>query len=205
MKLLVWLGNRPMLSGIGVTLIAFALFAFVQKWDGVSMTLQIGDLVAKMTPLILAATFIERAVEILISPWRDTEASLLDRAVNAVKVRKVDPTDPTAPVQTAMNAADLAAAQGALDAYRGQTQKYAFAVGLLLSFFAAAVGVRALAPFVADPNWFKTCGLNCGQQWTFRNYDVLITTALLAGGADGLHTIISSITSFFPKAPNSAN
>jgi hypothetical protein len=30
-------------------------------------------------------------------------------------------------------------------------------------------------------------------------FDVLITTALLAGGADGFHVIISAVMSYLPK------
>ena len=127
---------------------------------------------------------------------------MLDRAVTAIKAR---PIDATTPIQNAQNALDLQAASEVLDAYRGQTQRYAFAVGLVLSFCASAVGVRALWPFVSDPTVFKTTTDGLRQADFFRNYDVIITTALLAGGADGLHAIISSITGFFQKAADKSS
>jgi hypothetical protein len=196
--------TRPLVLGFLLTLIGFTVFALWQKWDGISLTLDINQLVAKMSPLILASAFIERAVEILISPIRDTQASKLQGAVTAIKNRVVDASDPTAILQLAKNGADLQAANAALDDYRGETQHFAFAVGLMLSFCAAAVGVRALWPFVPDPVLFgKT--VNAAQQAYFRDYDVLISTAVLAGGADGLHGIINSITSFFPKANGGSN
>ena len=192
----IW--KRPMLLGLLFTVISFIIFVFVQKWNGIGLAIKPDELVARMSPLILASTFVERAVEILISPWRDGGANLLDRAVTAIKAR---PTDPTTPIQNAQNAADLAVASAALDAYRSETQRYAFAVGLILSFFAAAVGVRALYPFVVDLDAFKNATGNLKSQVDFfRDYDVALTTALLAGGADGMHAIISSITSFFQKA-----
>jgi hypothetical protein len=195
--------HRPLLLGFLLIIIGFTFFAFWQEWDGVVLSLKISDLVTKMSPLILASTFIERAVEILISPWRDTKAAQLAGVVTSIKNRVVDASDPTAVLQLAKNGADLQTASAALDDYRGETQRYAFTVGLLLSFCAAAVGVRALFPFLEGGVFPKTVSVM--QQAYFRNYDVLITTALLAGGADGMHAIISSITSFFQKSANSSN
>jgi hypothetical protein len=195
--------HRPLLLGFLLIIIGFTVFAFGQEWDGVVLSLKITDLVTKMSPLILASTFIERAVEILISPWRDTQAAQLAGAVTAIKGRVVDASDPNAIAQLAKNTEDLQAANAALDEYRGETQRYAFTVGLLLSFCAAAVGVRALFPFLESGTFPKTVSVM--QQAYFRNYDVLITTALLAGGADGMHAIISSITGFFQKSGNTAS
>jgi hypothetical protein len=195
--------NRPLIFGLALIVIGFTVFAFWQEWEGVSLNLQIGDLLTKMSPLILASAFIERAVEILVSPWRDTEAAKLAGAITAIKNRVVDASDPTAVLQLAKNTADLQVASAALDEYRGQTQRYAFSVNLVLSFCAAAVGVRALFPFLDVAGFHKSASVM--QQAYFRNYDVLITTALLAGGADGLHSIINSITSFFPKPSGGSN
>jgi len=195
--------HRPLLLGFLLIIIGFTVFAFWQEWDGVVLSLKVTDIVTKMSPLILASTFIERAVEILISPWRDTQAAKLAGAVTAIKSRVVDVSDPTAVLQLAKNTADLQAASAALDEYRGETQRYAFTVGLLLSFCAAAVGVRALFPFLEGGVFPKT--ISVMQQAYFRNYDVLITTALLAGGADGMHAVISSITGFFQKSGNTAS
>lgn len=195
--------NRPLILGLALIVIGFTVFAFWQEWEGVSLNLQIGDLVTRMSPLILASAFIERAVEILVSPWRDTQAAKLAGAIAAIKNRVVDMSDPTAILQMAKNTADLQAASAVLDEYRGETQRYAFSVSLVLSFCAAAVGVRALFPFLDVTVFQKHASVM--QQACFRNYDVLITTALLAGGADGLHSIINSITSFFPKPGGGKN
>jgi len=200
-----YLGKNPLLLGFVAVIGGLIYFAFWQKWNGVALTMKAEDLVGKMTPLILASTFIERAVEILISPWRDAGASKLDSAVTAIKARKVDPADPNAAALTTRNATDLQAATAVLDDYRGQTQRYAFAAGLVLSFCASAIGVRALWPFVADPKIFNTATDGLRQADFFRNYDVIITTALLAGGADGIHAVISSITGFFQKPPKPSN
>jgi len=194
------LWKRPLLLGFLITLLGFAFFNWKQQWNGIDLTVAPDQLLARMTPLILASAFIERAVEILISPWRDTAASKLSRAVTAIKAR---PNDPTTPIQNALNATDLQAAQEALDEYRGETQRYAFAVGLVLSFCAAVAGIRSHWPFLSHPESFAA--LDSHQQVFFRNFDVLVTTALLAGGADGFHAIINSVTGFFQKNGNAAN
>ena len=186
--------------GILVTLVGFAFFNWKQQWNGLDLTVAPDLLLGKLTPLILASAFIERAVEILISPWRDTQANKLARLVAAVQAR---PIDPTTPIQNAQNAADLLVAQEALADYRGETQRYAFAVGFVLSFCAAVAGVRSHWPFLTHPDAFEH--LSAGQQVFFRNFDVLVTTALLAGGADGFHAIISAVTSYLPKNANAGN
>jgi hypothetical protein len=192
--------KRPLLLGFLGTLLGFAIFNWKQQWNGLDLTVAPDVLLGKLTPLILASAFIERAVEILISPWRDTQASKLQRAVTAIQAR---PNDATTPIQNALNATDLQAAQEALAEYRGETQRYAFAVGLILSFCAAVAGVRSHWPFLTHPDAFEH--LTLGQQVFFRNFDVLITTALLAGGADGFHAIISAVMSYLPKNNNPGN
>ncbi len=187
------LWENPLTLGFVVVAGGLVYFAFGQKWNGIDLTLAPQDLLTKLTPLILTAAFLERAVEILISPWRDAGAAQLHRAVDAIQAR---PANPANPVQTAANAADLAAANAALDQYKGETQRYAFAASLIMSFCAAAAGLRALAPFLSNVKIFDA--LDWHQQSFFRNFDVLVTTALLAGGADGFHGIISSISDFFP-------
>lgn len=188
----VW--QRPLVIGFVVTGAGFLFFSLVQKWNGVDLAIPAAQLVDRLAPLVLAAAFIERAVEIVVSPLRDTGATKLARVVAAIKAR---PTVGLTPVQVDQNAADLQVASDELDDYRGVTQQYAFAIGLILSFCAAVAGVRAHWPFLAHPETFSK--LDVHQQEFFRNFDVVITTALLAGGADGIHSIVNSVTSFFPK------
>ena len=68
------------------------------------------------------------------------------------------------------------------------------ALGMALGVLAALVGVRALGPFIEVGEFQGTQG-----QW-FAGVDVLITGALLAGGADGLHTIVEKMLDYF-KGP----
>src|ERR1700691_4510379 len=64
------------LGGVGI--VGYAMFA---RWGGLSFSVVPSDLMKLTAPLILTAGFIERAVEVLVSPWRDAEANRLRETV----------------------------------------------------------------------------------------------------------------------------
>jgi hypothetical protein len=151
-----------------------------------------------LAPLAFASAVIERAVEILVSPWRDAEASKLDKAVTAIKARP----KPDDPAMNARNVADLKAASDALDEYRGDTQRYAFAVSLTLSVLVSMAGVRALGPFADAGKLNDVKFTSQAQHLFFQCVDVALSAGLLAGGADGIHSVVNAATSFFDGSAN---
>jgi hypothetical protein len=159
---------------VAVTVIVSA----VKGWGPLPWNVTLQNLTPLLAPLVMASAVVERAVEILISPWRDPDASKL---VTALAIEKAAASPDPEAVKKASNA---------LDEYKGQTQRYASGTSLTLSALAALAGVRALGPFAnlsatpADQHEFFTC------------VDMVLTTALLAGGADGIHSIVNAITSF---------
>ncbi len=190
--------NRPIFASGALALSGVAVFWWFLEWDSLSLTVKLTDLTGLLAPLAFAATVVERAVEILVSPWRDAEASKLERAVDADKAR---PADPAA---SAQKAADLKTATDALDEYRGDTQRYAFAVSLTLSILVSIAGVRALGPF-ADASKLNDVKITPqAQHLFFLCIDVGLSAALLAGGADGIHSIVNAVTSFFDATANKA-
>jgi hypothetical protein len=148
-----------------------------------------------MSPLLLTAGFIERAVEVVISPWRDAGATKFENRLDALKAQ--------VPIA---DATTIEFADAEFQEYKGKTQQYAFCASMSFSLAAAYVGVRALWPFV-DHTTFEKLGGN--QQWMFLVVDVVLSAALLAGGADGIHSVINAFTTFFDttaqKAQQSAN
>jgi hypothetical protein len=171
-----------------VAITGFILFGTALRWTGLSLSVSPDKIVGLLAPLAFAAAVIERGVEILISPWRDAGANKLSKAIAVIQARPADP------VRAAQNAADLQAAMDELDQYKGVTQQYAFAVSLVLSVLVSISGVRALWPFV-DPAAFKAA--DASQRGFFLSVDVAISAFLLSGGADGLHSVMNAITSFF--------
>jgi len=196
----------PVFASMALAVLAVILFA-VEPWDpgklpwsAINLTVGVSDLAGKLAPLAVAAAVIERAVEILISPWRDGEASKLSRAVDAVKAAAAKPPNER-------DAANLKNASDKLDDYRSQTQQYAFAISLALSVLASMAGVRALGVFF-DPAKATAAFLRSSQYYFFNDVDMALSAALLAGGADGIHSVMNAITTFFDstatKAENSA-
>src|ERR1700692_2104712 len=106
------------------------------------------NIVGFLTPLILTAAVIERAVEGVISPWRDQEADRKQSVVkNASTLVAAAPDNPGAP-DSLQDAADD------LSLYTGQTRRYAYALALGFSVLAVTAGIRVLWPML-DANALK--------------------------------------------------
>lgn len=141
---------------------------------------------AVLAPLFAAAAFIERASEVVISSTRDRGALLIQQNIEKS----------TGDTQAAW--------QRGLDIYRFHTQRYAFVTSLFLAFFAAVVGVRAVGPLLdlspfATPVAAGVAAASPGQAAWFPVFDIAITALLLAGGADGIHQVVTTITDFLDK------
>lgn len=178
-----------------IALIAVAAFGAWLQWGGISMTIDPTKLAGLLAPIAFAAAIVERGVEILISPWRDAGANKLQAKIDAIKALPADPNDPT------KNAKELQTATDNLSDYRETTQRFAFAVGLVLSVLVSIAGVRALGSFLAT-NAFDSHSPN--QKGFFLSMDVAVTALLLAGGADGLHSVVNAVTSFFDSTADKA-
>jgi hypothetical protein len=170
------------LAALGLAIFLIALRT--NEWPALAMNVTASTVSNVLAPVAFAAAVVERAVEIIVSPWRDAGASKLEKALAAIQARPADAT----------KAADQQAASEALDEYRGATQKYAFAISLPLSLIVSMAGVRALQQFV-DAKAFGAAA--SGQKLFFLTVDVALTALLLSGGADGIHSIVNAVTTFF--------
>lgn len=177
--------NWPLWVAGGVAISAVTAFRMFMNWDAVHMAVPLQSLAGLLAPVAFASAVVERAVEILISPWRDAGASKLEKTLAALK------SDPQTP------AAAVAVVSDALDDYRGQTQRYAFAISLTISVFVSMSGVRALGPFADVTRLDDPKITPAGQHEFFLAVDVALTSALLAGGADGVHSVVNAVTTLF--------
>jgi hypothetical protein len=126
------------------------------------------DVVRLFTQLILIALIIERALEVMLTPWREPAANAIGRHHG----------------------------QAALTDFKTETQSIAFKASFAVGVIVSLVGVRSLHPLV-EPNTFLK--LPWYQQSAFNTLDVLFTGALLSGGADGLHKILSLFLDYVAK------
>jgi hypothetical protein len=140
------------------------------------------NVIGLLTGLIVIALFIERAVEVFLTPWRSTKSLKISKKVKYEKaiLEKQDPD----------SASQLSDTESQLLDFKGRTRTIAFLIALGLGMTISASGVRGLATLMN----VKECSV------IFRALDVLLTGALLAGGADGLHKIVAVFTSFMEKS-----
>ena len=81
--------------------------------------------------------------------------------------------------------------------YKSRTQRIAFFAGSAIGVIVAALGIRILELLV-DPAVFDT--VSHTQRRLFRTADVLLTGAVLGGGSDGLHQLVSVFTNYMESA-----
>jgi hypothetical protein len=141
--------------------------------------LSIEDVVGTLAALALISAFLERAVEVFVAAWRVGELQQLEIRLQRLRADKA-------------GCADVKALRLQINQFRHETRMYSLAVSVVLGILVSLAGVRALAAVVeAGPI----------EQWYWHNgffsvLDVLITGALLGGGADAIHKVVSTFTTF---------
>jgi hypothetical protein len=138
------------------------------------------SVVSILTPLVLYSIFIERAVEVFLTVWRGKEGDALSLAVKQEGDKVLG-----------VKNADLSShnnLQHKLTDYKSTTRDVAFVSCFILGILISLAGVRALALFV-DPASLDD--LSPYQSGWFTVLDIFITGALIGGGSDGIHKILS--------------
>lgn len=187
----------PLIIAFSAAIAGAVIFGGWQTWRSLAMSVSLQNLTSLLAPIAFAAAVVERGVEILISPWRDAAANKLENEIAAIKART--------PANTPMPQDDqdkLRKKSDELDEYRGETQRYAFLASMVLSTLVSIAGVRALGPFLST-SAFATSGT--AQERFFLFVDVTLTATLLAGGADGVHSIVNAVTTFFQSTADKAS
>jgi hypothetical protein len=158
------------------------------------------DIGTALLGFLLVSLFVERAVEVFANVWREHEKKPLVAAVQrsaaileAAKRGLAKPGKETTALVAAA-ADDHKRAVTALQAYQAETRSQAALAAVLLGGAIALFGIRALDVFVAEHG-----ALGAWQNFLFSATDVLVTAALLGGGADGIHKIISVFTAYADK------
>jgi hypothetical protein len=181
--------SDPLIVATSFVVVSVFFFAAFLRWGGLSFSIKPAEIMNVLSPLVLTAGFVERAVEVIISPLRDTGANKLQNALDTAKAA-VPPV-----------AAMIQTANEGLQEYKRTTQRYAFATSLTMSLAIGIAGVRTLWPFLDS---VKFGSISPTQQHYFVVVDVVLTVALLAGGADGIHSVVEAFTSFFNASAKKA-
>jgi hypothetical protein len=175
-----------------------ALEARATKFD------EFGGIIVKFFTLIIVALFIERVVEVFTKGWRAPGREALEGRIasRTAEVATADPqvkaaSDTGRQAVVALVAAgdpQIQLAEGEMRDYRSRTRLYAFTGSTVLGLLIALAGVRALALF-----FDAGTGVIAGQAWLFTALDVIVTGLLLAGGAEGLHKIVDTFTTWMEE------
>jgi hypothetical protein len=174
---------NPLLIGMTIAACGILVFACVASWWGIALSVQAANVANLLAPLFLASAFIERAAEVVITPWRDP-------GYNDIRAKLTAASAANPP-----NAAQVNALTQELSDYVAETTRYAFIVVFFFGLVAAMIGIRALSPFLGKP--LEGAISDAGQRETFIIFDVVLSAALLAGGSNGIHSIVDAVTSFF--------
>ncbi|PCJ70450.1 MAG: hypothetical protein COA62_07640 [Rhodobiaceae bacterium] len=170
--------------------------------------IETSTLVTLLFSLIAVALFIERAAEVYLGTWRRAGRAERLRALRESNGQVKETTAALNRLATDTNAdkseigAYMAAlvtqkglaseAAGQLATYRAGTAQLALTTNVAFGVLIACLGVRALEPLF---NWSAVAAPSSVPMF-FTFADILITGALLGGGADGLHKIVSVFTAY---------
>lgn len=140
----------------------------------------LNEFMQSFTVLFFVALLFERSLEVFVGGWRIQSAEHLRQRVAAIQERdaKITPE---------------ACEKMAKAEYSARTKTLAITLGMGFGLFVAAVGVRALEPFVDAE---MLAGLTTIQATTFRLLDIVLTAGLIAGGAEGIHKITKVFSDF---------
>jgi hypothetical protein len=146
------------------------------------------EIVGNLTALFLISAFLERALEVFVSSWRDAARRALEQ----------DVLHAAADVKATADAAAAAEAQRqlrehrrALHLFKAKTARVTFACGLIAGAVIALAGARALGPLLVQ---LPPAG--SPQALVVTIVDVVMTAGLIGGGSDGIHKLVSVITDY---------
>jgi hypothetical protein len=183
-------GMRATKITFGVVVVLVVIVIVLYPPDLVSFSdSNIADYMNLLAPLVLISLFIERALEVFLTVWRGPGSSKKELALKQSK------SQPNMQLDSVHDKED-----DLLD-HKNHTQRLAFMASVILGVIISAMGIRALELFV-DADAFAE--LHDFQRVLFQIVDVLITGALLGGGADGIHKIVSAFTTFMDKTKTKA-
>ena len=160
---------------------------------------QLQDCVPFFTELTAIALFVERSLEVLLTPWREKDAREKETDHEAA-IQQLTMVQQSAIAGNAAASTQVPGAAQKADSkrqdlvqYRAETQQIAFLVSLTVGIVLSLLGVRALQFFFNDADVRALPGI---QGALFQSMDVVLTGALISGGADALHQLVTMLTDF---------
>lgn len=89
--------------------------------------------------------------------------------------------------------------------YRAETQRSTMQSTFLIGLLLASLGVRAVGQFIILPRVGAPNPLRKNQLWWFHVADIVLTAALLPGGADPIHRLMDAFRKFMEASSAKAS
>ena len=165
---------------------AIVVAGYAANWPTIHFAkLEPGDFASRLAALLLFALLIERTVEVFLTIWRAEESYKRQAAVQRLISDGKNAIDPA-----------LKRAQDELIEYRTETQRWALPISFFLGLLIASFGVRVIDQFVVPVDSQTQGAPSANQLWWFHLIDIVLTAALLAGGADPIHKLMDAFRKF---------
>jgi len=157
------------------------------------------SLISLLIPIFVIALFLERALEVFVSTWREMQCFPLNDKLKELKKQLSDEKAKAfhdgQPKLLESLTNEIDETQCEIKIFKAKTKRFSFLIGLCGGLIISMVGVRVLRPLTsmdADPT---------GLQGSLFNFvDIILTGALIGGGSDGVHKLMSVITDFLDSS-----
>jgi hypothetical protein len=146
------------------------------------------EIIGNLTALFLISVFLERALEVFVTWWRDVDRLKLEQEIAQAEADAKAVADRKAAAQAGRLVLQK---QQELDLFKAQTARRSFMCGLVAGAVIAVAGARALEPLLVT---LPPAG--SAQALVVTIVDVVITAGLIGGGSDGIHKLVSVITDY---------
>lgn len=225
--------KRPSLFTLGLVAMAVAVVGLVVREGAQYkvidfMPVTYNAAVDVFMPILFVSLLVERTLEVFVATGRKLHRVPLERAVLKAEERYGQLKDRISVFQAQIDAPgsrDLSEAQlqptlqrldatnkllaqiqnavrdahAAMEKYKSETQRLTFVIGSLIGLLIGLAGMRILAPLVD----LQLAGWSDFQLFAFHSIDVVLTAALLAGGASGIHEVIAMFSDYTAKSRRS--
>jgi len=142
--------------------------------------------------IFLISLFVERAIEIFLSAWRSEGADQLDLSI-AQAIEELEEEQNQNSKKIKLELKDLKKKRMT---YSAKSRIQALWIGLIISALIACVGIRILGTIVDITNMSDL------QKSLFTGVDIMLTSAVLAGGSDAINKLMKIYNSFMITTNN---
>lgn len=186
-----------------VVLICGLLYTLIPIEPLTFQALSVDVVIRRLLILIVVALFLERALEVYKLFYFSQEKERLTAQVkqrqlelNTLLLSSAEDSSRSDAVQTIKDR--LFSAEENLQVHQDHTRQRILQVAIAFALLLSAVGLRSLEGIVQYPA--PETISETFRLYLFRVLDLSLTAGLIAGGSEGLHSIIKKLYSFFPDA-----